>query len=253
MSEKADSGIAEAVIEKGNIVIRVPVRCLPVAYQGGIDAGYIEPGFRITNARAFAKDLVQALNSEEEDGTTPIHRLFDAAMEDAIEQGADGVEECDDDEFGSVGASPAPRAPAAPTRADAPEEPERWVKQGTLVTLDLPDGYRICVHQAWNAVGGVKTPTRWAWSVERWPVPFVPKSGPSPAVVVARGEEDTDPAAKVAARAAWKADLARPAPRAPAPASTCGGCGARPATGGPHHLNDCAGYVRPRAPGDMAP
>ena len=84
------------------------------------------------------------------------------------------------------------------------------------MTLDLPDGYRICVHQAWNAFGGVKRPTRWAWSVERWPVPFVPRGGPSQAVVVARGEEETDPAAKAAARAAWRAALDCPAaPRAP--------------------------------------
>lgn len=89
---------AEAFIEKGEIVIRIAVGALPTAYQAGIDLGVHEPGFKIANARAFAKDLVRALNDEDEEGTTPIHRLFDAAMDEAIEQGAEGVEEHAEDE-----------------------------------------------------------------------------------------------------------------------------------------------------------
>jgi hypothetical protein len=84
---------AEAFIEKGEIVIRIAIDVLPSAYQAGIDIGAIEPGFKITNARKFAPEVVRALNDEDEEGTTPIHRLFDAACEEAIEQGAEGVEE----------------------------------------------------------------------------------------------------------------------------------------------------------------
>lgn len=92
-TEKVVEGNARAVIEKGHIVIRVAIGAIPVAYQAGVDLRAIEPGFRIVNARKFAKDLVRSLNHEDEEGTTPIHRLFDTACEHAIEQGADGVEE----------------------------------------------------------------------------------------------------------------------------------------------------------------
>lgn len=99
MSEKADAGIAEAVIENAKlpslacIVIRLPLEMIPFAYLGAVDVGNVAPGWKVTNARAFAKEVVHALNDEDEDGTTPIHRLFDAAFEEAIEQGAEGVEE----------------------------------------------------------------------------------------------------------------------------------------------------------------
>jgi hypothetical protein len=86
---------AEASIERGQVVIRVPIKNLPLALKAGIDLGYIDPGVKITNAQAFAKDLVRALNDEDEEGTTPIHRLLDEAITEAIEQGAEGVTEDD--------------------------------------------------------------------------------------------------------------------------------------------------------------
>lgn len=46
----------------------------------------------------FAKEVVRELNSEDEEGTTAIHKMFDAAFIEAIEQGAEGVEECSADE-----------------------------------------------------------------------------------------------------------------------------------------------------------
>lgn len=52
-----------------------------------------DPAYRVTDKAAFADAIVEALDREEEDGTTPLHRLFDAAMLAAIEDGAEGVEE----------------------------------------------------------------------------------------------------------------------------------------------------------------
>lgn len=98
LTPKQKAGLSDALIKGGYIVIRVPISALPVAYQAGIDSGFIEPRYRITNAKAFAKDVVRALNDEEEDGTTPIHRLMDKACEEAIEQGAEGVEEFNEDD-----------------------------------------------------------------------------------------------------------------------------------------------------------
>lgn len=45
----------------------------------------------------FGKSIIQYLNHEEEDGTTPIHRLFDSVAEEALDQGAEGFLEVDDD------------------------------------------------------------------------------------------------------------------------------------------------------------
>lgn len=78
---------AEANIEDWAIVIRVPVSVLPAALeQNPRDDSY--RGSLITNLEGFARDVVRELNREEEDGTTPIHLLFDKAMAEAIEQGS---------------------------------------------------------------------------------------------------------------------------------------------------------------------
>ena len=41
----------------------------------------------------FAKSMVRQLTREEEDGTTPVHRMLDAAANEVLEQGDDGVED----------------------------------------------------------------------------------------------------------------------------------------------------------------
>lgn len=40
--------------------------------------------------KEFGKSIFYALQTEEEDGTTPIHRLFDSATEYALDQGYEG-------------------------------------------------------------------------------------------------------------------------------------------------------------------
>jgi hypothetical protein len=79
---------AEARIEKGLIVIRVPVSVLPAALkQNPRDDSYSD--YAITNPMGFARDVVRELNREAEDGTTPVHLLFDRAMAEAIDQGSE--------------------------------------------------------------------------------------------------------------------------------------------------------------------
>jgi len=48
---------------------------------------------KITNVQEFAADLIHELNDESEDGSTRIHRMLDKAIENAISQGAFGIEE----------------------------------------------------------------------------------------------------------------------------------------------------------------
>lgn len=96
-------GGAEANIEGNQIVIRIDIETLPIAVEGGIDLGTIASGGRVVDAYAFAKEVVYALNDEEEDGTTLVHEMFDAAFDDALDMGAQGVNYDDDLDDGDEG------------------------------------------------------------------------------------------------------------------------------------------------------
>jgi hypothetical protein len=81
---------AEAHIDDGVIVIRVPVSVLPDALRW--DPRVDHSGVTVTDADGFARDVVREMNREEEDGSTAVHLLFDRAMAEAIEQGSAHVE-----------------------------------------------------------------------------------------------------------------------------------------------------------------
>lgn len=61
--------------------------------EGAWSMNALETRFQITDGAVFAKELMHALNREDEQGTTPIHRMCDKAIEYAIDQGAEGIEE----------------------------------------------------------------------------------------------------------------------------------------------------------------
>ena len=54
--------------------------------------------FKVTSIKGFAKDVLNELLSEEEDGTTLVHRMFDEAADNAIENGSEYIEEIREDE-----------------------------------------------------------------------------------------------------------------------------------------------------------
>ena len=83
---------AIANIEGNQIVIRLDIDALPVAVEGGISLGVIREGAKVVDVQAFAKDVVDALNHDDEQGTTLVHLMFDQAFEDAFDDGAQGVE-----------------------------------------------------------------------------------------------------------------------------------------------------------------
>jgi hypothetical protein len=91
-----DKHSGRAIIEDGAIVIRIPLEYLDTIVEGAWAASGIDVRYRITDRSVFAQELTHSLNAEEEDGTTLIHRTFDAAINDAIEQGAQGIEEHED-------------------------------------------------------------------------------------------------------------------------------------------------------------
>jgi hypothetical protein len=82
---------AAAHIEGGYIVIHLAIDAIPVAVAGACGQGYIDSPFIVTDAEAFAKDFVHALNEEvSEDGTSRVHKFLDQGFEAAVEGGAQG-------------------------------------------------------------------------------------------------------------------------------------------------------------------
>lgn len=86
-------------IENEELVIRVGIStlCTAVRQCQAIDYAVMEAdgdesAVEITDEAVFAQAILDALNDEEEDGSTPVHRLLDAAANEAIEQGCEGIE-----------------------------------------------------------------------------------------------------------------------------------------------------------------
>lgn len=89
-----------ALIEKEVLVISIGVKTLAAAtencsalerfYEFGPKMGQFE-GPKVFDPALFAAAVLDELEREEEDGTTPVHVLLDAAAEAAIQNGADGV------------------------------------------------------------------------------------------------------------------------------------------------------------------
>lgn len=94
MPKMKDSG--EAIIENGSLVIRVSLEALPMVLEGAWAMNKFDTRLKITDAGEFSKELVYALNREDEQGTTPIHELFDKAILYVIESGGFGIDEHED-------------------------------------------------------------------------------------------------------------------------------------------------------------
>lgn len=79
-------------VEDGVLKISIGVALLAWAVQSQ-DQWPAE--FEVTDLREFAHSMRYRLQKEEEDGTTPVHRMLDKAAQDVLEQGDDGVDEGD--------------------------------------------------------------------------------------------------------------------------------------------------------------
>jgi len=96
--ERVSTG-ASAVIRDGKIEISIDVDALPIIVNGSCCCDSMDGLWRVTDAEVFAKEVCRALNDEREDGTTRVHMMFDGAFMEAIEQGAEGIEEASEAEF----------------------------------------------------------------------------------------------------------------------------------------------------------
>jgi len=77
----------------GELRIRIGVRTLAFAAENPPGRGLWDDGqkIRILNTGAWAVDVRRELLSEEEDGTTEVHKLLDEAMRRACENGSAAV------------------------------------------------------------------------------------------------------------------------------------------------------------------
>ena len=86
---------SEAKIIDGKLVISLGIATLAhAARHSEYFFNCAESGtkLKITDEDAFAKSVANALNREEEDGSTPITRMLDEATEWVSEQGEDGID-----------------------------------------------------------------------------------------------------------------------------------------------------------------
>ena len=82
-------------LNKKGITINLPLSILKIAAEHSEYFG--EQELRICDEEEFAKDVLYELLREEEDGSTPVIRMFDAAFEAAADQGSLGVYGPDDE------------------------------------------------------------------------------------------------------------------------------------------------------------
>lgn len=87
-------------VEKGQIVISIGISTLAFSLHISDDNNPFDNekndykrSYKVTDEEEFADEVVHSLQDEREDGSTILTDLLDKAMSDAIDQGAQGVEE----------------------------------------------------------------------------------------------------------------------------------------------------------------
>jgi len=77
------------------LTISIDMDMLVVAFENGAYNWDIEKEvqrYKITHPDKFIEDVKTELLNEDEEGTTLVHLMFDKAMENAVEQGTEGID-----------------------------------------------------------------------------------------------------------------------------------------------------------------
>jgi hypothetical protein len=72
------------IVSIGLNALAISAEQCPALWDGETDT----PTVTVTDRMGWAQDVIHELEREEEDGTTPLHTLFDAAFVRAIEDGS---------------------------------------------------------------------------------------------------------------------------------------------------------------------
>ncbi|MHB8123126.1 MAG: hypothetical protein ACYDG4_13330 [Desulfuromonadaceae bacterium] len=89
-----------AEMKDDQIIIRVGIDTIKWALEHHVESqpyneetGEYDQKWIVSDSREFAKDVVNAMSREEEDGTTPLIEFLDKMCMDALEDGSIGVSE----------------------------------------------------------------------------------------------------------------------------------------------------------------
>lgn len=82
--------------ENDTITITIGIETLCHAVR--IGRPYGQGGVKITDQEAFIQNLIYGMQSEQEDGTTPVHSMFDEAVTTMLENGEEGLEVDEEDQ-----------------------------------------------------------------------------------------------------------------------------------------------------------
>ena len=82
------------VIEIGHDVLAHATNINPDFYNGELDTGQ----YRVVDHKTFAKEVVDYLNQEDEVGNTLVTTMLDQGITRAIDGGAEGVEDIEDEQ-----------------------------------------------------------------------------------------------------------------------------------------------------------
>jgi len=90
--------ILTVAVEGERLVISIGIETLAwAAEHNPLTESYGDDGefrnYKVTDPGIFAAEVVNALHREDEEGTTPVHTLFDHAFLTAIESGCEGASE----------------------------------------------------------------------------------------------------------------------------------------------------------------
>jgi len=94
----------QCVVEGDRLVISIGVNLTAFAIQ--LAEHSWDPTWEITDIEGFVGDMADCLLYEGEDGTTPIHRMLEAAAIAAVEWGSENMREDGDAERGAFAAQP---------------------------------------------------------------------------------------------------------------------------------------------------
>ncbi len=87
-----ENKVLSVTVVDGELRISIGIALLAFAVQAPDGAGWPND-WHVNDINKFAKSLARQLQRESENGTTPVHRMFDAAALEVLEQGEDGVDE----------------------------------------------------------------------------------------------------------------------------------------------------------------
>ena len=90
--EESESPLSVKIVGE-ELTIRIGINTLAWAARRSpeFEDDWGMPSLAITNAAGFAKDIMYESVREQEDGTTPVHLLLDAAFVKAVENGSEHV------------------------------------------------------------------------------------------------------------------------------------------------------------------